>query len=229
LAQIYGQNNPIFDLNTQQFNDLVIFFKYRLSGYIINSIKAEEFRPKNQRNPDLIRLSQSLTISEFICYLFQDYPNNFKQLFQWFERELFLLEYPRNALLMMSKFLIALAHHLPEKSVFFSYVNRELFHLLKRHKVVEIQVVWQEEQEFSLTVNNLKNLDKFLKQLAHEFNLPNLTLARLLDSHLTLFLADHEGNFHLQCDTKSDYPTILQCQFSNWHLFFKSRFHQSQN
>jgi hypothetical protein len=229
LAQIYGRKNPIFYFNKLQFNRLVKFLDYHLHSYLISSISYGDSQPPDYKIPELIKLSQTMAWGEFICYLFSKWKNNFRQLFRWFEQELFLLEYPRDALMMLCKFLISLANFLPEKSAFLIYVELELLRLLKRHQISEIEVIWSEGKQKFSKVSSLQNLNKFLKELAQQFNIPNLTLARLLDSTHSLFLFIPNSQSHVQGSIICRSPLILQCEFINWELFFQTYFSRTKN
>ena len=175
LERIYGENNPIFDLNLRQFSVFSSFLGLHIQSYLQECSRQSSFRC-SEYNSHL----QSLSCHELVCYLFRKWRYNFKRFFDWYDHRLMEEEWEKNVLPSMSNFLTRLIWCFSDQSTFNQYISEYIKVFLQRHGIRQIEILRVGIGTINSMGAELEEVDSLLPEVARSLNFDVLNLARLI-------------------------------------------------
>ena len=177
IKRVYGEDNPLFELNLAQFIQFSKFLCSRILNKLVYQIsdKIKGLIP--------IIIEKQLTLFnklELVFCLFKDWTRNFSQIFDW-QLDLEMQVARRDIILnYFLLFLVRLTSYFAPLSSFAKHHSVYLRQKLLDYQVNQIELVWSEKKLTRIFRGGLSDIESFMEDVKRSLQLPNISFLELI-------------------------------------------------
>jgi TniQ len=173
----YGENNPLFCLTFEQFEQLSSFLKFDIRiclSHKGNLVMSQDVLNKFQTKFNL------LSSQELVFDFFQDWKHNINYLFQWHEDNLIGKNSTRHTILAMVFRFVELSSLLPVNCLLSTQLEIALRKYLHNYNVIQIEIAYRYSNGYYEEKLDLDRIEDWLPRVGGMLDCPELTLTRLI-------------------------------------------------
>lgn len=210
IREVYGEDNPVFELDLVQFRQFSWFLCSRLLSELIHQISDKIERLISINVEEQLTLSHRLAI---VFCLFKDWTRNFSQIFDW-KLNLHMLRDRREMILnYFVIFLVQLTGYFKPSSIFTKHHSVYLRQKLLDYQVNQIKLVWSEKKLTRLFCGEISDIESFMEKTKVQLKLPDISFLELIDNcfDVELIFSDHYNQ-------PISSGTLILKELSFWHL-----------
>lgn len=179
IKRVYGEDNPLFELNLARFIQFSKFLCSRILNKLIYQI--------SERIKVLIpiNLEKQITLSnqlELVFCLFKDWTSNFRQIFDWqLDLEMQIAK-PEMILYYFVLFLVRFTSYFAPLSSFSKHHSVYLRQKLLDYQVNQIELTWSEKQLTRIFYGRLSDIESFMEDIKRSLQLPDISFLELINN-----------------------------------------------
>jgi hypothetical protein len=173
----YGEDNPLFCLTFEQFEQLSSFLKFDIRiclSHKGNLVMSQDVLNKFHTKSNL------LSSQELVFDFFQDWKHNINYLFQWHEDNLIGKNSTRHTILAMVFRFVELSSLLPVNCLLSTHLEIALRKYLHDYNVIQIEIAYRYSNGYYEEKLDLDRIEDWLPRVGGMLDCPELTLTRLI-------------------------------------------------